>query len=98
LKNDKKTMKLAPRNGKSSKAVFVFLLLIYFISSFMLIMASRSNDNVVIFGQSIRFTAFTGVFSATANICIIFIVVFFWKNRFYHGLIFPDNPVSNTDY
>lgn len=88
MKNDKKTMKLAPRNGKSSKAVFVFLLLIYFISSFMLIMASRSNDNVVIFGQSIRFTAFTGVFSATANICIIFIVVFFGKIGFITALSF----------
>ena len=86
MKNDKKTMKLAPRNGKSSKALFVFLLLIYFISSLMLIMASRSNDNVVIFGQSIRFTAFTGVFSATANICIIFIVVFFGKIGFITAL------------
>lgn len=71
---------------KKRIALFVVLLLLYAISSVFTVVASRAGWTVTLGDSQLPFSAFAGVFSSLANICIIFIVVYFGKQGFFMSL------------
>ena len=75
------------RNIEPPKSLF-FLLLVSYLATFLYVtMASRSQSILSIWGNEIPLTAFTGVLSSFANLCIIFLVVFFKKTGFITSLV-----------
>ena len=78
------------------KVFFALLLVLYIAASVLIRYASRNAGVMVSVGPAkFPMTAFTGVFSAIANMCVIFMVVFFKRIGFYTSLVlvciqFPD--------
>ncbi len=70
-----------------SKSVFVVLFTIYAFSSVLIDNIARSQDSVILFGRTFPVSSFAGVVTSLANICIIFLVVFFKKTGFITSLI-----------
>lgn len=58
---------------------FAFILLLYALATFLLFKIGRNDGIFNVFGNPIPYSIFTGVFSSVANLCIIFLVVFFRK-------------------
>ncbi len=69
------------------KTLYVFLLVLYSGATLYTLLATRSHDTVEVMGVTMGFSGFTGVFSSVANICLIFMVVFFGKLGFITSLI-----------
>ena len=86
-KDSIKKINILPPGGEAPKSLFVLLLLIYFISNVMMSRIARLDFNLLMFGNRIPITAFTGCFSAVANMCIIFMVVFFRKWGFFTSFV-----------
>ena len=78
------------------KIFFALLLILYIAASVLLRYASRNSGIMIPLGRArLPMTAFTGVFSAIANMCVIFLVVFYKRIGFYTSLVilliqFPD--------
>lgn len=73
--------KEAPRSG------FILLVLVYVIAAIGTIFVSRNGGRFVgIFGYQVPFSAFAGVISSLANICIICLVVVYRKVGFFTAL------------
>jgi len=72
---------------KAPTSVFVVLLILYCIATVTVTATSRSKAEVSIFGASLPFYTFAGVFSALSEICVIFMTVYFGKKGFYTALI-----------
>ena len=76
--------------------VYILLLLLYIGSFIILRLTARSSGAMVSLGRAkLPVAAFTGVFSAMSNMCLIFIVVFFNRLGLYTSAIilliqFPD--------
>ena len=66
-------------NRETPKWIFTAIILFYILVSFFLTKAARSHNVITLFGSTVPVSTFTGVFSSLANICIIFLVVFFRK-------------------
>ncbi len=82
------TPESAKRSGrKRSVVLFVFLLALYIAASLFTFIASRSTQVFTLGDHHLPATAFTGVFSSLANICLIFIVVFFKRKGFITSLV-----------
>ena len=64
------------------KWTFVLLVVVHLFTSFLTTQAAISHDSIVFLGNTIPVQAFAGVFSSLANVCIIFLVVFFRKYGF----------------
>ncbi len=76
-----KKMDKALRNLSLSKEppkwAFALILLLYLAATLSVTAVSRNPGVVMLGGNAIPITIFTGVFSALSNICIIFLVIFF---------------------
>jgi diguanylate cyclase (GGDEF)-like protein len=72
---------------KAPTSVFVVLLILYCIATVTVTATSHSKAEVSIFGASLPFYTFAGVFSALSEICVIFMTVYFGKKGFYTALI-----------
>ncbi len=73
---------------RSTAAVFfIVLVLLYLVSTVYVTIAARSQSVIATRDMEIPFSSFTGVFSSIANLCIIFMVVYFGKTGFIIGLI-----------
>lgn len=79
-----------------SKIIFVILILLYIAASFIVIRFASDRGVIMLAGNSVPITAFAGVFSSLANICIIFLVVYFKKRGFIVSLYAPA-PVPYMD-
>ncbi len=83
----------APRKDRYSKKkephiiVFFLLLALYFAATFFLIRARQTDGAIMLAGGAVPFQVFTGVFSSIANICIIFLVVYYKNLGFYTSLV-----------
>lgn len=64
------------------KWTFVLLVVVHLFTSFLTTKAAISHDSIVFLGNTISVQVFAGVFSSLANVCIIFLVVFFRKYGF----------------
>ncbi len=69
------------------KWTFVLVILLYGLATFFVQKSARSQDVLFMFGMPIPKTIFTGVYTALANLCIIFLVVFYKKAGFIATLI-----------
>ena len=66
---------------------FICMLILFFVVSRYTNISARSDGVLMIKGNAIPVSAFTGVFSAIGNLCIIFIVVFYKKFGFVTSMI-----------
>ena len=64
---------------ESPKWIFTAIILTYFVVSFFLTKTAMSHNVITILGSTVPVATFAGVFSSLANLCIIFLVVFFRK-------------------
>ena len=64
-------------NKKLSWVFFVLLLMLYIISTVLVSVTSRSGGSLTIFGHHVPYHTITGALSSTANLCTVFLVVFF---------------------
>ncbi|MBQ1593967.1 MAG: EAL domain-containing protein [Treponema sp.] len=77
--NIDKTLERLYNMGQPPKFVFAVIILLYVLANFIVISFSGKVGAVNILGNAIPYFIFTGVFSSVANMCIIFLVVFFKK-------------------
>lgn len=74
-------------DGKRLSASWYWVLVTtYFITSFVVGAASSARLEFTIGGNTIPFFTFAGVLSSLANICVIFLAVYYEKKGFYTGL------------
>ncbi|MBP1585349.1 MAG: bifunctional diguanylate cyclase/phosphodiesterase [Lachnospiraceae bacterium] len=62
------------------------LVVVYFMASFVVGAGSNAHIEISIHGEIIPFHTFAGVLSSLANICVIFLAVYYDKKGFYTGL------------
>ncbi len=89
--NVKKEKKISP--------LYVVLLLLFLVSTTYLIIVSRVDANVSVFGMSFSLSMFTGILSSFANMCMIIMVVYTGRTGFITALIlvilnFPMNMMG----
>ena len=75
------------KNGIKQYIGFICMLILFFAVSRYTNISARSDGVLMIKGNAIPVSAFTGVFSAIGNLCIIFIVVFYKKFGFVTSMI-----------
>ncbi|MCR5727598.1 MAG: HD domain-containing protein [Lachnospiraceae bacterium] len=71
------------------KFVLIFFLVLYLIATVLLTIVSstKPGTGIIIGHGMIPYASLTGVFSSIANICIIFMVVFFYKRGFIISVV-----------
>ena len=80
--------KTAKRQSNTASSIVFFLLLaVYLATMVALPRVSRAEGELLMFGISIPISACTGVISSLANICVIFLAVFFRKRGFFAALV-----------
>ena len=67
--------------------LYVVILLIYGLNSYFTARVARSEIVLSLFGNPVPLPAFTGVFSLTGNIAIIFLVLFYRKLGFITAVV-----------
>ena len=67
------------KRKKAPVFVFFLLIILYFLASAFVYKTSRSRDLFTLFGTPTPVSAFTGIFSAIANISLIILVFTFGK-------------------
>lgn len=84
---DINTEESAQRSERNRSVVlFVFLMAVYIVTSVFTFITSRSAQVITLGDHRLPITAFTGVCSSLANICLIFVVVFYRKRGFITSL------------
>ena len=83
----KKTDRKNKYHREPSWIFFILLLLLYLVTSFVITRISRSDLMIPVLGGVIPLSACTGVLSSLANICVIFMVVFFKRTGFITSLV-----------
>ena len=79
MKESSRDKVITTAEERKSYAGCLPLVILYIVASVFTVVSARSND-VMYFGEApLPFSAFTGVFSSLANICLIFLVVFYEK-------------------
>ncbi|MCR4791659.1 MAG: bifunctional diguanylate cyclase/phosphodiesterase [Lachnospiraceae bacterium] len=73
--------KSSPNHG------FVCLLVLYFVTTFIVSTSANALSEITIFGHSLPVYSFAGVFSAVANICVILLAVYYDKKGFLCALV-----------
>ncbi len=86
-KNIDKNFNMFQFRKQMPKFVFVLILVLYLITSVLVISAAKSEKIIILFGIEVPVTIFTGVFSSFSSICIIWLVVFFRKTGFITSFI-----------
>ena len=74
------------KRKESPRLMYFILLLLYLIVSVFVRVAALTQGTVMILGNPVPYGTFTGVLSSLANICIIFMVVFFGTTGFYTSI------------
>lgn len=74
-------------NARESKLAFVLLILIYLAGYYYVLLTSRSEGVLMLFGHPVPLRSMTGAFSSLMNLCIILIVVFYGKPGFVVSMI-----------
>ncbi len=69
------------------KSGYVLIIVLYMVMTMFLINNSRAEGVVTILGSPVPAASLAGVFSAIANICIIFLVVFYRKTGYITSLV-----------
>ncbi len=85
-KNIEKTLSRLSSRKNAPISVYIILLLLYIIAAFIIRAMATSNSVVNIFGASIPFYSFAGIFSALSEICVIFMTFYFQKKGYYTAL------------
>ena len=85
-KNIDNTLKNIYKSKGSPKFLFVLLLFLYAIAYFFVIKAALNQGEIALFGSTLPYTIFAGVFTTFANFCIIFLVLLFKKAGFFTSL------------
>ena len=70
-----------------SKVMFSFLIVFYLAAYISVTVISRMGGNIALFGGEVSITAFTGVLSSFANICLIFMVVYYKRTGIITAVI-----------
>ena len=81
-----KTLRNLSLKREAPKSVFILLLLLYGIASFLTTTASRTPGEGMFFGIPVAFSSLTGVFSMLSNICVICLVLLFRKLGYFTSL------------
>lgn len=89
ISNDHKNLRQEYLSGQKepSKILFVVMVILYLATAFSVARTARSEGVLMIAGNAIAISAFTGVISSLGNICIIFMVVFYKKTGFIASII-----------
>lgn len=87
IKLTERTLGSISANKRASWLWFAVLLLTYFITIFFVNMSVRSEAVILIMGQPTPLRLLTGAFSSVANMCIIFLVVFYRRTGFIVALV-----------
>lgn len=66
----------------------ILLIVIYTISTFLTIAASRTAGSILVYENQIPFSAFAGVFASMSNICVICMAVLYRRPGFIISIIF----------
>ena len=69
------------------KWVYVLLILLYALATVLLTVIARNQNIITLFGTPVPVSTFTGVIASFSNMCLIFLVVFFYKLGFFTALI-----------
>lgn len=85
--NVDKTLRNLSLKREAPKSAFILWFLIYAISSFLAIMASRTPGQIILFGIPIEYSSLPGIFSLLSNTCTICLVVLFRKTGYFISLI-----------
>lgn len=72
---------------KAPKSMYFVLLVLYIAASVIVSATAGNRGDISVFGAQMNVYAFAGIFSALANICIFFIVVYFGRLGFFTALI-----------
>ncbi len=72
---------------RSHKIWFAILILLFITASYLLTIISRSQAEIVLLGNKVPVSIFTGVLSSLANICLVIVVVMFRKPGFVTALV-----------
>ena len=81
------TLRYIDNGTKAPKSGFVLLLIIYAIAAFFTVATAKSQGSFSLFDMTLPFDALTGVFSAISNMCLILMVVFYYKLGYITSLI-----------
>jgi len=82
-----KTLNSISNLKRAPVAGFFALLILYFVATFLTSSLAGAQGSIKIVGSSVQVYAFAGVFAALANICIIFMVLFYGKLGFRIAMI-----------
>lgn len=85
--NIEKTLKALTTEREAPKFTIVFFVLLYIISSAIVMLVARTPGTISIAGNLVPISTFTGVFSSLANICIIFMTVYYKKFGYITSII-----------
>ena len=69
------------------KWVYVLLILLYALATILLTVIARNQNIITLFGTPVPVSTFTGVIASFSNMCLIFLVVLFYKLGFFTALI-----------
>ncbi len=84
---DETLTKLYEENSGKPEHAFWFFLIGYFITNIIVTTSAHTSTMIEMGGHSIPVYTFAGVFSSVANICVIFLAVYFGKRGFLTGLV-----------
>lgn len=85
--NTEKLMNRLSDTYSPPKSVFVLLLLLYAIATYFVQKTTRSDGVMLVLGQAIPQRSLTGAFSSVANLCLVFLVVFYKKPGFIVAIV-----------
>ena len=72
-----KTLRRLSLDRETPKSAFILILLLYGIATFLTRSSSNTQAEITLFGETMRFSALTGVFSMLGSTCIIVLVMLF---------------------
>ncbi|MCR4788055.1 MAG: HD-GYP domain-containing protein [Lachnospiraceae bacterium] len=82
-----KEFTVLPKPGEPSVVFYFLLLVLYLLSYFMTARAAKMDGVYMIMGHPVPIASFTGVFSSFANICVMFLAVFYKKRGYITALV-----------
>ena len=81
------TLKNISSNKGVPKYFFILIVLLFVVVNLVTSRVAASQTFIVIHNNRIPLSFFTGVLSAFGNICVIFLVVFYWKVGYFTSLV-----------
>ena len=81
-----KTLRRLSLDRETPKSAYILLLLLYGIATFLTRSSSNTQAEITLFGETMRFSALTGVFSMLGSTCIIVLVMLFRKVGYFTAM------------